>query len=232
MKVDKIIFINILIILLVFSISGFTFADNVSFRIFSSGMRINTTVESIAELRFKNVVKQKYDISCGSAALATIFQFNYNDEVSEQEIIDMILGIKNISSLKNESGFNLLDLKMAAEFFGYTAHGLKGSLAAISKINLPMIVLLEAPQGPHFVVVRKINEDSVQVADPALGNQSIKIDKFKEQWNNILLAIESRNKVLNDNLEVYEIPLITGGKDIMRTLNDSWTRIPFNHIEF
>src|SRR6056297_451650 len=222
MKVDKIIFINILIILLVFSISGFTFADNVSFRIFSSGMRVNTTVESIAELRFKNVVKQKYDVSCGSAALATIFQYNYNDEVTEQEIIDMILGIKNISSLKDESGFTLLDLKKAAEFFGYTVHGLKGSLTAIKQIQLPMIVLLDAPQGPHFVVIRKIDDVSVQVADPALGNKSIKIEVFNEQWNNILLAVENKNRVLNNDLKMFEIHLLTGGKQIFRTLNDNW----------
>jgi len=126
----------------------------------------------------------------------------------------------------------MLDLKMAAEFFGYTVHGLKGSLSAVSKINLPMIVLLEAPQGPHFVVIRKINEDSIQVADPSLGNQTIETEKFEEQWNNIVLAIESKSKVLNDDVEFYEMPLLTGGSELMRTLNDSWARIPFNHIEF
>jgi hypothetical protein len=99
MKISK---NNILIItiLIIFSFSIIVNAGNVGFKIFSSGMRINKEVESIAELRFKNVVKQKYDISCGSAALATIFQYNYNDDISEQEIIDMIMGIKNLSSLK------------------------------------------------------------------------------------------------------------------------------------
>ena len=231
MKFTKLMLLTLLI-MAVFSISSLVYADNVSFRIFSSGMRVNTKVESIAELRFKNVVKQKYDVSCGSAALATIFQYNYNDDITEQEIIDMILGIKNISSLKDESGFTLLDLKKAAEFFGYTAHGLKGSLSAVKKIPLPMIVLLDAPQGPHFVVIRKINGDSVQVADPSLGNQTIRIDKFEKQWNNILLAVESRHKILATDVEFYEMPLITGGSDLMRILNDNWARIPFNHIEF
>ncbi len=229
MKSLKII---ILILILLLSFSNNLLAENVSFRISSSGMRINAKVESIAELRFKNIVKQKYDVSCGSAALATIFQYNYNDDISEQEIIDMILGVKNISSLKNESGFTLLDLKMAAEFFGYTVHGLKGSLTAIKQIQLPMIVLLDAPQGPHFVVIRKIDDVSVQVADPALGNQSIKIEVFNEQWNNILLAVENKNRVLNNDLKMFEIPLLTGGKQIFRTLNDNWARLPFNHVEF
>src|SRR6056297_746584 len=219
MKSLKII---ILILILLLSFSNNLLAENVSFRISSSGMRINAKVESIAELRFKNIVKQKYDVSCGSAALATIFQYNYNDDISEQEIIDMILGVKNISSLKNESGFTLLDLKMAAEFFGYTVHGLKGSLTAIKQIQLPMIVLLDAPQGPHFVVIRKIDDVSVQVADPALGNKSIKIEVFNEQWNNILLAVENKNRVLNNDLKMFEIPLLTGGKQIFRTLNDNW----------
>jgi predicted double-glycine peptidase len=144
----------------------------------------------------------------------------------------MILGIKNISNLNKESGFNLLDLKRAAEFFGYTAYGLKGSLEAIKQIKLPMIVLLNAPQGPHFVVLRKINEDSVQVADPALGNQTMKIEAFKKQWNNILLAIESKNKVLIDELENPLFPIITGGSNILRTLNDNWVRLPLNLGEF
>jgi predicted double-glycine peptidase len=231
MKISK---NNILIItiLIIFSFSIIVNAGNVGFKIFSSGMRINKEVESIAELRFKNVVKQKYDISCGSAALATIFQYNYNDDISEQEIIDMILGIKNLSSLKNQSGFSLLDLKMAAEFFDYNAYGLTGSLSAIKQIKLPMIVLLDAPQGPHFVVLRKINEDSVQVADPALGNQTMKIDAFEKQWNKILLAIESKNKALNDEIENPLFPIMTGGSRLLRTLNDNWVRLPFSLGEF
>lgn len=230
MRSSKLLII-LLIITITISFNSETLATKVSFRIFSSGMRIYQDVESVNELRFKNVVKQKYDMSCGSAALATVFQYNYNDDISEEEIIDMIMKLKNINSLQNKEGFSLLDLKMAAEFFDYTAYGLKGSVESLQQLHLPMIVLLNSPRGPHFVVVRKIDDEFVQVADPALGNQTLKVSEFKSQWNNILLAIENKNKVLKNNFNINTAQNISYD-NLNRLIDFNWLGLPINYYEF
>ena len=226
---------SIIIILLMLILIGSSLtiqAGNVGFQIFSSGMRITQDVKSKTEIKFHNIVKQKYDVSCGSAALATIFQYYYSDQITEQEIINIIKNLKNISTLKNSNGFTLLDLKTAAEFLGYKAHGLKGSVQAIRKLNLPMIVLLDSPKGPHFVVIKSIESDVVNIADPALGNISLSIETFKKQWNNTLLAIESKNRVGNNNFSNFEKPELPERNQVFNLMNNNWTTRTFDIKEF
>lgn len=231
MKIRKKLII-FLILLLLISLFGRLKAGNISFNIFSSGTRITRNIKSKTEIKFDNIVKQKYDVSCGSAALATIFRYYYNDEITEQEVINIIKNLKNISTLKNSSGFTLMDLKRAAQFLGYKAHGLKGSINAIRKLNLPMIVLIDSPKGPHFVVIKSIQTNSVNIADPALGNITLSIKDFKSQWNNTLLAIESKNKVGNNNFSDFEEPKLPQKNQIFNLIKNNWTILPTDYREF
>jgi hypothetical protein len=48
---------------------------------------ITAPVKSMMELRFVNVVRQAYDVSCGAAALATLLTYYYDLPVGEQQII-------------------------------------------------------------------------------------------------------------------------------------------------
>lgn len=228
----KYIKITIITLILLSLITNSSDAGNVNFRVFSSGIKINRTVKSKTEIRFENIVKQKYDVSCGSAALATIFNYYYDDEITEQKIIDTIKNFKNISTLENSSGFTLLDLKNAAELYNYNAYGLKGTLDQIKNINLPMIVLLNSPQGPHFVVIKNIRANQVDIADPALGNISLKTNKFKEQWNNIVLAIESKTTLGRNNFSKNSTPKVVNPDKLVNELNDSWIDSPVNFEEF
>ncbi len=222
--------IIILVVLLLFS--NPIYAANVGFRIFSSGIRIEREIKSKTEIKFHNIVKQKYDISCGSAALATILQYYYEDQVTEQRIIDIIKNIKNIRTLKNSSGFTLLDLKMAAEFLNYKAYGYKGSISAMKKLELPKIVLLDSPKGDHFVVIKNIGGKYVEIADPALGNIRLTIETFKSQWNNTLLAVESKNKVGSNNFSKFEEPTLTSEKRLLNMTSADWIDTPVDFKEF
>ena len=233
MTMKKDYYTTIIFLMLILIVSSLSVqAGNISFQIFSSGSRITRNIKSKTEIKFDNIVKQKYDVSCGSAALATIFQYYYNDETTEQEIINIIKSLKNMSTLKNSSGFTLLDLKRAAKFLGYKAHGLKGSVNEIRKLNLPMIVLLNSPKGPHFVVIKSVNESSVDIADPALGNLTLSIESFKSQWNNTLLAIESNNRVGNNNFSEFEKPDLPTKNAIFNLMENNWTILPTDYSEF
>ena len=46
-------------------------------------------MESWQEIKFKNVVKQKYDFSCGSASISTLLKL-HDVHVTEIEILDFL----------------------------------------------------------------------------------------------------------------------------------------------
>src|SRR3954462_7302475 len=52
-----------------------------------SGGRGHRVVRSLQEIRHDRVVLQKWDLSCGSAALSTLLTYDVGDPVSEPEII-------------------------------------------------------------------------------------------------------------------------------------------------
>ncbi|RYF14189.1 MAG: peptidase C39, partial [Oxalobacteraceae bacterium] len=46
---------------------------------FSSSLNFTAPVTSLIGRRFETVVRQQYDFSCGSAALATLLRYHYDD---------------------------------------------------------------------------------------------------------------------------------------------------------
>lgn len=64
---------------------------------------LDKKILSWVEIKDKNVTKQRYDYSCGSASLSTILKYYYNIDVSEREILDAILLSKGIDINKKET---------------------------------------------------------------------------------------------------------------------------------
>ena len=50
-----------------------------------AGLRIETPLASMKDLRDRNLVRQRYDYSCGAAALATILRYHLGDERAGEE---------------------------------------------------------------------------------------------------------------------------------------------------
>src|SRR6185437_10153264 len=80
-------------------------------------------VQSLIQLREQHVVVQKWDTSCGAAALATVLNFEHGDRVSERDITAAMLKETGIPKVKYRGGFSLLDLKRYATGRGYAADG-------------------------------------------------------------------------------------------------------------
>ena len=81
------------------------------------------TVKSLLELRQDNVVVQKWDLSCGAAALATILNYEFGDRVTEREITAYLIRRPEYLSapeiIRVRQGFSMLDLKRYVESRGY-----------------------------------------------------------------------------------------------------------------
>ncbi len=146
------------------------------------------TVRSLRDLRFRELIQQHYDFSCGSAALASLLHYGYGMDVSEQELIkQMMVGADPEEVVQN--GFSMLDMKRYVEAVGMRAHGYRIEPDALYRLQIPVIALLDIKGYRHFVLVKGASAGRVYVADPALGHRVMAEKDFVDGWNGIVLAV-------------------------------------------
>lgn len=143
-------------------------------------------VVSLLESRRAGVVIQKYDISCGAAAEATLLHLKFDDNVTEHQVALILVSraeyLKNPKIIRIRQGFSLLDLKRFADRRGYRGEGLGQMSLSDLKEVAPAIVPVRLHGYNHFVVFRGIVGDRVVLADPAYGNRTMKLDRFMAAW--------------------------------------------------
>lgn len=143
-------------------------------------------VKSLLEMRRENVVMQEWDLSCGAAALATIFRYQHGEQVTEKEIATALMQreeyIANPDLIRIREGFSLLDLKRDADARGYKGVGY-GKLGLDDLVaKAPIIVPIRTRGYNHFVVFRGMRGNRVLVADSAWGNHTMLVDDFLASW--------------------------------------------------
>lgn len=143
-------------------------------------------VKSLLEMRRDRVVVQKWDLSCGAAALATILNYQHSDLVAEREIARVLMQRREYLAdplrVRVQQGFSLLDLKRYVDRRGYEGIGY-GRLTLQDLIEqAPILVPLSLHGYNHFVVFRGRRGDRVLIADPAWGNRTLQVERFEEAW--------------------------------------------------
>lgn len=158
--------------------------------VFLSGVggAFSVRVTSYKDKPFERVIKQKYDYSCGSAAVATLLTYHYDNPVDEQIVLDAMLAKGDQEKIRRE-GFSLLDMKRYFEAKGYNANGYRIPLEKLSQVGLPAIALVETTGYLHFVVVKGVDNNYVLVGDPATGVSRIPRKHFAEIWKSEILFI-------------------------------------------
>jgi uncharacterized protein len=157
-------------------------------------------VRSLLEIRQENVVIQKWDTSCGAAALATLLRYQHGLSDSEKEIAEAMLRVTDPLKVKVRGGFSLLDLKRYAD-----ARGLEGvgymNLGFDDLLELAPVVVPVMSRGyPHFVVVRGKTDQRVLIADPAFGNQTMDVEAFRSVWaGSIGFIVRRRDGIVPPN---------------------------------
>lgn len=134
-------------------------------------------------IRDAGVVRQAFDYSCGSAALATLL-VGAGQRTTEPEILKIVLdGLDEQARARTMAdGLTLLDLKRAAEQLGFRADGYRVAPELLSRLDRPVIVYIEPYGYRHFAVLRGIRADRVFLADPAHGNVRMPIWRFLDMW--------------------------------------------------
>lgn len=148
------------------------------------------SIRSLQEIRGEGVVRQKWDMSCGAAALSTLLTYDFKDNTPESAIVVWILHRVDPVRVRARGGFSLLDLKRFAQARGYNAEGFTGmSIEELALEKTSVIVPIRLKGFDHFIVVRQITGGRVIVADPGFGNLTMKVDRFQTLWKEGIVFI-------------------------------------------
>lgn len=149
--------------------------------------------KNMMEQRFGTVVRQRYDFSCGSAALATLLRYHYQSEDSEASVFAGMWRDGDQAQIR-KLGFSLLDMKRYLEGRQLSADGFRVSLEDIARVGLPGIALINSEGYRHFVVVKAVDAHSVLLGDPSLGLRWVSRKSFVKQWNGIFFALNDEKR--------------------------------------
>lgn len=190
------------------------------------GTRATKHVRSLKEMREASVVHQRWDLSCGAAALSTLLTHDFKDPTPETAIVVWLLHRTNPVRVKSRGGFSLLDLKHFARSRGYSAEGYSGmSLKEVADLHGPAIVPIHRNGYDHFVVIREIIADRIVVADPAFGNVTMKVTRFLRIWKDgIVFLLHPPEPFMNSRQSVTEI--VPQGAIVYRALQHSAPSTP------
>ncbi|MDH3235861.1 MAG: C39 family peptidase [Alphaproteobacteria bacterium] len=163
--------------------------------LFTGGAQYRMPVVTLKEARFQTVVKQQYDFSCGSAAIATLLTYHYGQKVSERDVFTKMFSVGDQKAIR-KNGFSMLDMKRYLQTLGYRADGFKVTLDTVNRVKMPAIVIISIRGYRHFVVVKGIKDDEVVVGDPAAG---VKIYKRKElekvMASDVIFLVRNRTQI-------------------------------------
>lgn len=150
---------------------------------------------SLSEQRYSGLVIQRWDTSCGAAALATVLSYTLGFPVSERTVVSGLLRQTDPLTVKYRGGFSLLDMKRYAQSIGFVGTGMKGlSLSQLLDLQSP-IVPINAKGSEHFVVVKgQEAEGNLLIGDPAFGNIKMSPEKFLRVWQGQMAFVVSANE--------------------------------------
>lgn len=132
-------------------------------------------VASWKTMRDRRIVKQSLDYSCGAASLATLINEFYGQSISEADLLE---------KLEKDDGYiSFEDMRRALTPFGFRATGFAASYNQLTRLKMPVVVYIRHRREDHFSVLRGIDEQTVWLADPSLGNRTYSRSQFLDMWD-------------------------------------------------
>ena len=166
-----------LIAALLFSLAGPAWAGSVVLP--SLGGITVPHIESVRERAFSRTVHQQFDFSCGSAAVATLLTYQYDDPVTEQDVFQAMWEHGDQEKIRQD-GFSLLDIKRYLDARGYESNGYEVPVEKLLENAVPAIMLISDHGYSHFVVVKGLSQDRVLLGDPSSGARIMSRERFQQ----------------------------------------------------
>jgi hypothetical protein len=90
--------------------------------------------------KYKHIVHQAFDYSCGSAALTTVLQYHLGLAVTEKDAMEGMLEHGEKEKIIARRGFSLLDMKRYVATLGSDSGGFHADIDDLAKLDQPAIV--------------------------------------------------------------------------------------------
>jgi|AGTN01.1.fsa_nt_gi Predicted double-glycine peptidase len=152
---------------------------------------VSVPVVSMKEARFKGVVRQEHDFSCGSAALATLLTHHYGRPTTERDAFESMYAAGNHEAIQR-FGFSMADMQRYLASVGFRAEGYRVSLDKLAEVGIPAVTLINTHGYSHFVVIKGIKDGHVLVGDPAMGVKVLPRDAFEGMWQGVVFVIHDQ----------------------------------------
>ena len=156
----------------------------------AGGAQTQLKVPSMLERKFTNIVRQQYDFSCGSAALATLLTYHYGIPITETDAFKSMWEVGDQERIQ-QLGFSLFEMKAYLERLKLKADGFRLSLDRVQEIGVPGIALIDVKGYRHFVVIKGITDKTVLFGDPSRGIVAQSRKEFEESWDGVILFIRT-----------------------------------------
>ena len=146
--------------------------------------------ETMNSLRWRSVVRQAHDYSCGTGSIANLITLTGGQSPDEQTIIDRYIQMRGPQAVQDamRDGFSLLDLKRMMKSLGYDTAGMRYEAGTMPEDPQPMIVYLVVKGYRHFSVFAGIEQGQVLLIDPSRGRIRITHERFLSEWDGTALC--------------------------------------------
>ena len=152
------------------------------------GFRVD--LDTMLDRRFYTVVRQRFDFSCGSAALATLLRYHYGVPTDEDATFAGMWDEGDRDAIRRQ-GFSLLDMKRYLATLGLETEGYRVTLDQIAEVRVPGIALTVTRGYRHFVVIKGVSADEVLIGDPSRGLMSMPRAAFEAEWDGLYFVVTS-----------------------------------------
>ncbi len=160
-------------------------------------------VISLRETKFKSVIQQQFDFSCGSAALATLLSYHYGRSTTESQTFEKMFEVGDQKAIKR-SGFSLLDMKNYLKTIGLQSDGFRITLDELADVGVAGVVLINLKGYKHFVVIKGLESGDVLIGDPAFGASVYSREEFEAVWEGVILVIRDDLQLAQTNFNLAE----------------------------
>jgi len=155
------------------------------------GSRVLAGVTSVHEMKWEGVVRQRIEVGCGAASLATIMTYYFGFPTTEQELADAMFveaeGDGQATVVK-QIGFSMSHIRRVAEKGGLVARGFRVPIEQLDRIKIPVIAQVTIRGYQHFLVFKSAQDGRIFVADPAFGNGSYRLSSFENIWSGVMIG--------------------------------------------
>lgn len=153
-------------------------------------------------------IKQEGLRDCGVCCLFNIIRY-YGGYINIEKLRQM--------TNTNENGTSIYNLVKTSNELGFDSKAYKCSINDFHSVTFPVVAFIKLNGFNHFVIVKSIRIDQINIFDPIRGDKVYNIDDFLKEWQNIIITFNKNNEIVKerDYYVNYLFNLMKNNKNLM-----------------